>query len=160
MPVSKAVPALLSLLALSCTARHVDLVAEKNTLLQRDAEWSAAAAGTDVEQIVAYWTDDATIIPPGQPAVTGKEAIRQYVTGSLAIPGFKISWSATDVRLSPDGQMAYILEANEVTMNGPDGQPRTSHGRGVTVWRKEADGQWRCVVDTWNDEPGDAAQPT
>lgn len=23
----------------------------------------------------------------------------------------------------------------------------------MTVWRRDADGQWRCVVDLWNDPP-------
>jgi ketosteroid isomerase-like protein len=23
----------------------------------------------------------------------------------------------------------------------------------VTIWRREADGEWRCAVDIWNAEP-------
>jgi ketosteroid isomerase-like protein len=26
-------------------------------------------------------------------------------------------------------------------------------GRGYTIWRKEADGNWKCVVDIWNNPP-------
>ena len=33
------------------------------------------------------------MVPPGQPMVEGKEAIRAYVTASLAIPGFRVHWA-------------------------------------------------------------------
>jgi ketosteroid isomerase-like protein len=26
----------------------------------------------------------------------------------------------------------------------------TTEGRAVTIWRREADDQWRCAVDIWN----------
>ena len=57
--------------------------------------------------------------------------------------------------LSPDGQLAYLLGTNAVTITGPEGQPVTTRGRAVTVWRREADGNWRCAVDIWNDEPAE-----
>lgn len=129
----------------------MDLASEKRLLLQRDAEWAAAASdGRDVERVLSYWTDDAVVLAPGLPAVIGKEALRQYVLGSLQIPGFRISWTSTDVTLSTDGSMAYMSSQNAVTMNGPDGKPVTTEGRAVTVWRREADGEWRCAVDIWN----------
>jgi ketosteroid isomerase-like protein len=29
----------------------------------------------------------------------------------------------------------------------------STHGRSVTVWRRDGDGEWRCVVDISNDAP-------
>lgn len=48
-------------------------------------------------------------------------------------------------------------DAVVMTVPGPDGTPMTLHGRGMTVWRLDPDGQWRCVVDIWNDQPPAAA---
>jgi len=48
---------------------------------------------------------------------------------------------------------------NETTLNGPDGKPMTIPGRAIAVWRKDADGQWRCAVDIWNEPPTTAAAP-
>jgi ketosteroid isomerase-like protein len=76
-----------------------------------------------------------------------------YVEGALAIPGFHITWSTSEANLSPDGQLAYLLSTNVVTMTGPEGQPVTTSGRPVTVWRRESDGIWRCGVDIWHDQP-------
>jgi ketosteroid isomerase-like protein len=141
-----------------CARTSFDPAAEQASLLKRDAEWaSAASAGRDVERIISYWTDDALVIPPGQPVLEGKAAIRNFVTESLRIPGFKIHWVSDKVSFSPDGQLAHMRGANEMTVPGPDGKLITVHGRGVTIWRRDLDGQWRCVVDIWNDPPASAS---
>jgi ketosteroid isomerase-like protein len=86
-------------------------------------------------------------------AVIGKDALRAYVEGSLAIPGFRISWSSSDAEVSGDGTLGFVLSSNEILMDGPDGQPVINRGRAVTVWRREPGGEWRCAVDIWNAEP-------
>jgi ketosteroid isomerase-like protein len=118
----------------------MDLEREGKRLLERDAEWAAlSSSGQDVDRILSFWTDDARVF--------------SYVEGALAIPGFHITWSTSEASLSPDGQLAYLLSTNAVTMPGPEEQPVTTRGRAVTVWRREPDGNWRCAVDIWNDEP-------
>jgi ketosteroid isomerase-like protein len=131
----------------------MDLERERERLLQRDAEWAALASeGRQIERMLSYWTDDARVYPPGLPVVNGKAALRDYVEGALAIPGFHITWTSSEASLSPDGRMAFMLSTNEVTLPGPDGRPVTAYGRAVTVWRKEPDGDWRCAIDIWNQE--------
>ncbi len=132
----------------------MNLERERQRVLEQDAEWAALSSkGQDVDRIVAFWTDDARVFAPGLPAFSGKAALRSYVEGALAIPGFHITWSTSEASLSPDGQLAYLLSTNAVTMPGPGGQPVTTNGRAVTVWRREPDGNWRCAVDIWNEEP-------
>jgi ketosteroid isomerase-like protein len=127
---------------------------ERQRVLERDAEWAALSSeGQDVERILSFWTDDALVYPPGMPTVSGKAALRGYVQGALAIPGFHITWTSSAATLSPDGQLAYVLSTNAVTMPGSAGQLVTTRGRGVTVWRREVGGEWQCAVDIWNDEP-------
>jgi ketosteroid isomerase-like protein len=129
-------------------AAAFDAAAEEKKLLQRDAEWAdLATAGKDVDKIVSYWSDDAVIMMPGQPVVEGKAAIRAFVTGSFKDPNFKIHWKSSKVTFSPDGKMAYMPGTDEMTVSGPNGAPITLHLRGIAIWRLEAEGQWRCVVD-------------
>jgi ketosteroid isomerase-like protein len=148
----------LLLTAAGCSRAPFDTVAESKKLLARDAEWAVTAAqGKDVDKITSYWSDDAVIIPQGQPVVEGKAAIRAYVANSLQIPGFKIHWVSSNATFSPDGKLAYVRSTNEITVPGPTGAPQVMAGRGITVWRMESDGQWRCVIDIWNDPPTAAA---
>jgi uncharacterized protein (TIGR02246 family) len=146
---------LVFLLALvGCSQRGFDRVAEEAKLLRRDAEWAdLASAGKDVEKIVSYWTDDAVLIFPGQPVLEGKAAIRAYVAQSLNTPGFRIHWVSERPVFSPDGKLAYMRGKNELTAPGPNGARTTVHLRGISIWRLDADGQWRCVVDISNEEP-------
>ena len=132
----------------------MDPNAERKELLKRDADWAALASrGADVETIVSYWTDDAIVLPPGQPAIKGRAALREYVLNSLRMPGFSITWKTTDAVLSSDGNLAYLMGDNRITLQGPGGKPVTIVGRAVTIWRKESDGQWRCAIDIWNEPP-------
>ena len=132
----------------------MDLERERAQLLKRDAEWAKlGSSGHDIDRILSYWTDDARVYPPDVPVVSGKAALRGYVEGALAIPGFSITWSTADAILSPDGRLAYLLSTNAVTLPGATGELVTTRGRAVTVWRKEADGEWRCAVDIWNTAP-------
>ena len=137
-------------------APSFDANAESAKLMQRDAEWSnLASAGKDIDKIVSYWTDDAVVMEPGQPAVEGKRAIRAYVMQSLSAPGFKIHWVSQQPVFSPDGRMAYMRGTDEMTVPGPKGAPMTLHLQGYSIWRKDADEEWRCAVDIANEAPAD-----
>ena len=122
-------------------------------ILQLDAEWSEAAQTRDVDRIVSYWADDATVLPPGGPAIVGKAAIREFVAKSFENPSFRIAWKTNDVVVSPAGDFAYGLGTNRVNVTAPDGTPVTIDGKSVTIWRREKDGSWKCIVDIWNDAP-------
>jgi len=148
---------LLSVMALLAAATaspaKVDVTAERAALFKADKAWSEAAVSKDVEKILSFWTDDAIVHPPGQPAVIGKDALRLYVTEGFALPGFSIRWETSAFEVSASGDMAYGLGSNVVTIDDPQGKMLTERGRGVTVWRKGKDGGWKCVVDVWNAGP-------
>ena len=124
---------------------------EASRILQLDADWSQAAQGRDVDRVVSFWADDATVFPPGSPPVIGKPAIREFVARSFQTPGFSISWKTTRVVVSRSGDLAYGAGTNRVTFSGPDGKQVTVEGKAVTVWRREPGGAWKCVIDIWND---------
>ena len=131
----------------------VDLDRERAAILATDRPWQEAIAAKDVERTLAFWADDAVVLPPGQPSVVGKDALRGFVTESFKIPGFGLRWETGTITVAPHGDVAYAMARNTTTLNGPDGKPMELRGKAVTVWRKSADGQWKCVVDIWNDDP-------
>jgi ketosteroid isomerase-like protein len=143
-----------------CARSSIDSPADKQELSRRDAEWAAlATAGKDAEKTASYWSDDAVLIPPGQPSIEGKAAIQAFVASSFQTPGFKIHWESEPPVFSPDGKLAYMRSTSTTTVPGPNGALITLPGRGITVWRVDSDGQWRCVVDIWNDPPSAREPP-
>jgi ketosteroid isomerase-like protein len=155
MQPSRYLSLLLLILALdSCSQRDFDSKTEGGKLLRRDAEWAdLATAGTDVEKVLSYWSEDAVLIFPGQPVLEGKAAIRAYVTASFNTPGFKIHWVSQRPVFSLDGKLAYMRGTDELTLPGSNGGTMTIHLRGISVWRLDPDKQWRCIVDISNEAP-------
>ena len=127
---------------------------ESLVILDLDNQWARAAAeGRDIDLIVSFWADDAMLMPPAMPVISGKDAIRQFIEQSLAMSGFSITWETTDVTVSQDATLAYAVGRNKTTFNDPQGKQITVHGKAVTVWRKEPSGIWKCVIDIWNEDP-------
>ena len=153
---SPVIALLAPLLALSACASVPDARDAREELFLTDQAWAAAAsAGKDVDLVASFWSDDGVIVPADAPVVSGKAAIRDFVAGSFATPGFHIGWTPvrSQVHVSDDGTMGYSVSESSTTFPGEDGKLVTMAGRGVSIWRRDANGQWKCVYDTWNHGP-------
>ena len=126
---------------------------EADVLMQTSRDWAKAAASGDLERILSYWADDAIVLEPDQHAHIGKAAIRQMVEGSMKIPKFSITWGPESAVISTGGDMGYLIEHNRITFADSTGKVLTQFGKGVSIWRKDASGAWKCVVDIWNSNP-------
>lgn len=115
--------------------------------MQTSREWSRVAASGDMQKVANYWADDAVVIMAGQPPYEGKEQIAKMLEETSKIPGFKISWEPRSVKVSDNGDMAYLVEDMEMSFADSTGQTVTQRNRAVTIWRKQADGSWKNVVD-------------
>lgn len=149
----KLLTTLLFTFLISCDEQQVDAKREGEKLMQISREWSKSAGTDSLEKTLSYWAEDAVVMSPGQPPIKGKNAIREMVEGSSKIPGFKISWEPQSVFVSKSGDMAYMIEQNQITVNDSLGNPRTEFNKVVTIWRKDGDGSWKNVVDVWNADP-------
>lgn len=143
----KKIFSVLVLTVVGCNQPKVDKRAEGEKVIQLSKEWSRAAAAGDVEKVVGYWADDAFMMSAGEPPLRGKQAIRQMVEESFKMPGFRISWQPQSVEVSDNGDMAYLIEDSQVSFTDPAGKPTTVNNKAVSIWRKQADGSWKNVVD-------------
>ena len=147
--------ALLFAMALSaCAPPPFDAVGEGRKLAARDADFANVSRdGKDIEKILSYWTEDARVILSGQPVYDGKAAIRSFVTAALKSPGFKIHWVSESPVFSADGSLAWLSSVVETSVADEKGVVTTSKARSLTVWRKDPDGEYRCVMDIASDSP-------
>ena len=139
--------------------QQVDPQDEAQKLMQASRDWAAAVARGDMNTAISYWTDDAVMLPPDQGALIGKQAIVAYVSASASIPGFSITWEPERAVVSASGDLGYIIENNTVTFTDSTGVQRTQHGKVVTVWRRQGDGSWKNVVDSWSNSPSPRVFP-
>jgi len=124
----------------------------ERTLRDLDAQWSKAAAAKDLEQTVAYYSDDAIVLPPNTASATTREAIRNAWKDMLTSPGFAITWKPIRVELGKSADLAWVSGTYEVTMNDPTGKPIHDRGKYLEVWKRQPDGNWRCGADMWNSD--------
>lgn len=117
-----------------------------------DAQWSKAAAAKDVEQTIAYYSDDAIVLPPNATSATTKESIRNAWKDMLTSPGLVISWEPKNVKLSKSAEMAWVRGTYELTLNDASGKPVNDRGKYLEVWGKQSDGNWKCTADMWNSD--------
>jgi len=141
-------------------AIKTDPAREEAAIRAADARWLAATGAHDLERTLSFWTDDVYMMPPGGPAIVGQEALRRYVAGAFAIPGFSINWVTDHVWVAQSGDIAYAVGTDTIRLTSPDGKPVEEHNKSVAVWRKEADGSWKCAVDIWNAADEGAAAPS
>jgi ketosteroid isomerase-like protein len=135
-----------------CNEKKIDTKAEGEKLMQVSREWSQSASTDNIEKTMSYWADSAIFLSAGQPVLNGKKEIREMVERSGKIPGFRISWEPVSVSVSQSGDMAYLIEQNQVTVNDTSGKPVTKYGKAVTIWKKDANGAWKNVVEVGVDD--------
>src|SRR5262245_44272632 len=125
-----------------------------------DAKWAKAAGTKDVEQTIAFYSDDAIVFPPNATSAATKEAIRNGWKDMFASPGFVINWQPTRVEVGKSGEMAWVSGTYDLTMNDARGKPTNDRGKYLEVWEKQSDGNWKCRADMWNsDLPPSASAP-
>lgn len=134
--------------SLAACGQKTDLESERAALRATDEAFAAAASqGTDVDLIASYWADDAKVYPGGSPVLEGTQAIKAFLHEFFDTPGAHVTWTLQDVVVSASGDLGVTAGTNEFTMPGPDGSSVTSHGYYVTVWQKNADGDWKAIYD-------------
>lgn len=126
--------------------------ADETALKKLDDEWSKAAGSRDVEKTISYYSDDAVLMPPNIPTLTGKEPIRTLWKSMLESPAFSGGWKATKVEVARSGDLAYVSGNYEFNEKDESGKPITDKGKYLEVWRKQADGSWKCVADMFSSD--------
>ena len=138
----------------ACQEKKIDQQAESDNLMALSREWAQAAKDRDVDKTVSFWADDAVIMSPDEPSMKGIEAIRKMVDESMQLPGFEVFWEPTEAHVSASGDMGYVIVKNYFTLPVDTlGNTKTITNKGVEIWKKQEDGQWKNVVDIYNGDP-------
>ena len=123
---------------------------DEEALLQADRGWARAAAEKGVEGFASFLADDVVFLIGGGPVVHGRDAAVEAWSGLLTDPGASITWEPTMAVLAESGELGYTVGQYTLTLTGEDGERSVEKGKYVTIWRKQADGGWKVVLDGGN----------
>jgi uncharacterized protein (TIGR02246 family) len=117
-------------------------------------QFSQAILAKDVDAVVAMYTDDAVLMPPGAPVVVGKDAIRDYFTAQFASDVVTTEQVFTSIQTEGEGNQAFDRGTFMWKGTRPGASdPITEVGKYVVIVRRTADGSWRVAVDIGNSDP-------
>jgi len=109
--------------------------------------WEKAYNGGDAKGVAALYAEDAQLLLPGAPGVSGREAILEfftkYIASSKAAGVVLVFNPKTDVGVS--GNIGWESGTYKVTVKGAV----VETGKFLSVSRKK-DGKWLYIRDTWN----------
>lgn len=143
-----------AVLAVACApaeeAAVVDMATEVEALAAVAETYHAAAANLDAAAVTAHYAEDAVLHPSASPDKVGIAAVREHFDRVTSTPGIEIEFDLVEAVVSRDATMGYTLAVGETMYDGPEGNPVTQVLRDFHVWKKNASGEWRLVVDMWN----------
>lgn len=112
--------------------------------------WVQVANARDLELWSSYLAPDASFMPPDAPLLDTREAILDYYRKAFADPHFSLDCQQLFVEVAQSGDMAWASGKCKATFSGLDGEQAFGTSRWFKVWLKQADGSWKCRVNTWD----------
>lgn len=130
--------------ALACSTAPADSTAgAAATIRQEETAWLKAIGAGQIDATVSYYGDGALLLAPNAPIARTKERIRQtWMQIFASVPaGATFSGETTKVEVARSGDLAYSTGTYAFA------NPAIDKGKFVDVWKKQADGSWKAVIN-------------
>ncbi|MFG0329944.1 MAG: nuclear transport factor 2 family protein [Phycisphaerales bacterium] len=111
-----------------------------------------AINSNDLDTFLSSVTDDVVFMPPHGPRLVGRAEVAPWAAGYL--DAYSIHWTKTTLEFVVSGDWAfeqYSYESADTPRDG-GGEVVRDRGKGIAIFRREADGVWRVARDAWNSD--------
>jgi len=137
-------------LATEQTTQVLSIEKLKPIIQARGTTWGKALRNKNIDLLNNLYDDNAHYLPNDAPAFHGKEAILKYWQESFTFLG--------DLQLNMEtleGSITLLYETGNGTVKiiGQDGNYFDMPFKYVNVWKRQIDGTYNIVVDTFNNLP-------
>jgi ketosteroid isomerase-like protein len=143
------------LLSISATAFAADAASDPKAAFNAGtAEWAAAYTAGEPDRIVALYSEDAIVMPPDAPSVTGDAALRSFLADDIATTkkaGLTLVINGDD-EADTSGDLGWHRGTFKV-VNAGGGSMGT--GKFLEIWQRQQ-GKWRITHDIWNNDAAPA----
>ena len=135
----------------ACSAQTKGAAAgEEGAVKAADAALGQAVAAKDLNKIMVHYADDAVLMPAAEPLISGKPAIAAEWKHILSIPQLENLSKLGRAEVSSAGDLAYTMGSYRSRMMGESGVLVDEPGKWLSIWKKQPDGKWRIIVETYN----------
>lgn len=129
--------------------RDVGEALDADEVRQVAVEIVAADNARDIERVLAFYADDAVLLPPNQPLVHGQDAIRLRYEGLFAAYDPAIEPVIEEVEIQ--GDLAYVRGHNGGVLHGHgDAADIPLDDTYLMILRRGGAGTWRITRLMWH----------
>lgn len=111
--------------------------------------WLNSQIRGELEPLGEVYAEDAVVMPPGRPPLSGREAILSDLRQTLAEAELQLSYTSDSrlIREDLSVERGRLVRAVHPRTGGP---PTAESLNLVTVMLREQDGKWRIQWQAWN----------
>ena len=104
----------------------------------------------DVEGVLSVWAEDGEMLPPDHWPVRGLAALRAYFQSLFGRAMFQFTFPEQRLEILGDVGLERVSYTSQVWLAGS--APLSGSGKGLHVYRRQADGTWKLAYDIWNSD--------
>jgi ketosteroid isomerase-like protein len=147
----KSFPLLLVLFICSCNGfekkQQAAAPEEKMAMMDADRAFSKLSKEKGMKKaFIEYMDEEGVLLRPEQYPLLGAAAI-DYLS-QINDTAFSLEWEPQKGYLAKSGELGYTFG---VYMLRPSSQDTVMYGTYVSIWKKQANGTWKYVLDTGNE---------
>lgn len=140
---------------LSCKQEHKNPEKEEmpkaatvEELGQMNRDFAIAMNARDAHAAASLYDENASILPPNEPMVTGRANIEAYMQGFLDA-GYVEGFSTT-IDASSDGNLGYETGTFLIKMKAPDGTIIDETIKFIELLKRNEEGKWMSIYGMWS----------
>lgn len=122
--------------------------ASPEELSQMNKDFAKALVAKDALAAALLYAEDASLLPPNEPIVTGRANIQKYWQG--AIDAGLLNASVSTISTGSDGDLGYEIGTFELQFKGADGSIVFDKGKYTELLKRNAEGKWISIYGMWN----------
>ncbi|MBI5856902.1 MAG: hypothetical protein HZB42_04550 [Sphingobacteriales bacterium] len=150
MKIRFAISVFLTILYFSCGSKNeINIEKEKESMKQADIDFSNLSKAKGMKEAFLKFMDTAAVmLRPGRSPLKGMDAAQLiYNTNDSS---FILTWSPRGAEISSAGDLGYTFGIWTIYQKKWLSDS-VSQGTYVTIWKKQANGGWKFVLDTGNE---------
>ena len=124
--------------------------ADERAIGETYREWVEATNAGDLERWASFLAPGAVFLPPNSPALLDEKAIRSFYAGLFRDDRFALDCRQERVEVAEARDFAWSTGHCEATFTGPDGSEAHDRSKWAKVWKRRADGAWKCTLNSWS----------
>jgi ketosteroid isomerase-like protein len=109
-----------------------------------------AMTTNNYEKSLSYFADDATEMPPNEPAIKGKENIKAWMEKGAQSGVKATAVKFTSLEVVAAGNIGYEIGDYDMTFEIPSVGEVKDVGKYIAIFKKQQDGSWKVYAETWN----------